>query len=473
MKGNTSDDNPILMEADPEIAKKHGDSYVLHDAIGRPLNIFTSTPSDFGENGIGLEMYFIFMKQNICLFIILTIISSPVLVINYLGSYLQTAQLASFWADSTIANQKGIPIFTTNITDAEAAIESQKAVMFTTISLDILNSFVFLIFICFVGVYNSRLLQKTSNVMPGDYAVQVSLSKGSFATEDSIYKFFSKFGVIHECNLPLWFGRKLQIANELTILEMSIKDEEKKGIAAGGNKQLEILEDKKNTLIQELCEIEKTSLVLNTAFVIFESRDEKEACLRAYAPFINDLEKEPDNLRYEGKALIVIQAPEPREIFWENMGVNWGLWRPIVSYTTITILILGSFFWVSVITRIEIKLPSFSMCAEDDPNVDVTNLTSSSQDVACFCGGIPETQVYNDPNYSVFCSQYDEEFYKIWILRLLCITGVSVINLLLKYAIMGNKELKIIRIGKIRKIHFQHRRRNEKDDKIIYFSRTE
>ena len=209
MRNSSYEENPILVEADPEKAKKHGDNYMLHDAIGRPLSVFSSSPADFGENGIGLEMYLVYMKQMIWLFAILSIIASPVLVINYMGAYLNTAQSVGPWVDSTIANQKGIPVFTTNITDAEAAIQNQEVTMFTTISLDLLYSLAFLIIIYIIAGYNSKRIENSTNVMPGDYAIQLNINQGSFTDEESISNLFSKFGVIHECVIPAWFGRKL------------------------------------------------------------------------------------------------------------------------------------------------------------------------------------------------------------------------------------------------------------------------
>jgi hypothetical protein len=172
------------------------------------------------------------------------------------------------------------------------------------------------------------------------------------------------------------------------------------------------------------------------AFVVFETRDGKDACMRAYSPFRSDLERQPDNMRYHSIPIIVSDAPEPREIFWENVGINWGLWRGLISYIIIVILIIGTFIWISYITRIQIKLPTYSMCLSED-KIDITNASASVEDVSCFCGGIEETKINNNPSYSMFCSRYNQEFYQLWFLRLVCITTISFINLLLKYAVMG------------------------------------
>ena len=204
------------------------------------------------------------------------------------------------------------------------------------------------------------------------------------------------------------------------------------------------MEDEKKKRVHELEDLESQNCVHNFAFVIFETRDGKDACLRAYDPFRMDLDKQPENMRYHGTPVIVSHAPEPREIFWENVGVSWGAWRSYVSYAIIISLMIGTFVWISYITRIEIKLPTYSMCLSDD-QVDITSNNASFQQVSCFCGGIEETKIDNNPSYSQFCSRYDQEFYQLWFLRLVCITSISFINLLLKYCVMGIFPYKKIR----------------------------
>jgi hypothetical protein len=99
--------------------------------------VWKSTPTDLGAAGLGFELYFVFLKQMILLFTMLTILSIPILVLNLAGGYLSEAEKTSPFESSTLGNQKSLPDELLKSDNVRKTIRDHKRVMHMTLYTDI------------------------------------------------------------------------------------------------------------------------------------------------------------------------------------------------------------------------------------------------------------------------------------------------------------------------------------------------
>ncbi|MDR3547939.1 MAG: hypothetical protein P4M11_06710 [Candidatus Pacebacteria bacterium] len=398
MSTTTLDDIVVMVGADPQKAKHHGDNYILHDDKGMPFSVCKSTTEELGVGGIGIEMYFVFLKQMVILFAVMTVISFPILIFNYIGGYLNTIDKTSPFEASTIANQKGIPTGTTSRSEAEQALNDHKKFMYSTIILDILYSAAFLIMIYIFQCYNKRRVRTSINMKVGDYSIVVELPVGVEATEEELKTFFEKYGAVTECVIPKCFGPRLKTYTKYIHSEKKLMAEIKKVSTANNEKadKVDELRKKCNDILQKIRETQQERPPILYAFIIFESIKSKLACLRDYnRAKANSLDKQPAALRLRGHPLIVAKAPEPQEINWPNYGMKRSSWKKLILYVAIAFLMLGSLLSISIVEYYEKKMPTYSKCLGYDVLVDPTNSTeeATQEKVICFCGGLDESEV--------------------------------------------------------------------------------
>ena len=426
---------------DPTKAAIHAEEFTLHDSRGQPFKICDSTPVDLGTGGIGIEMYFVYLKQMVILFGVMSVISLPVVVINYLGGYLNSVDKTSPFEASTIANQKGIPPGITNKEDAQSAIEEHKAYMYTTVITDFIYCVVYLAFIFIFQRYNKRRVNKSKNVSVRSFAIMVDLEAGANVTETELKKFFERYGSIHECRIPKYYGKTLRRFIKYTQIEKAIIVEECKPPDKEDPKVIDNFKAKRVHILSQI-ENKSTECGKVRAFIIFESIKARQDCLKDYIKWnsLKNSQDQPQRLRFENTLIAVKKAPEPGEIFWENFGDKKSNWKLAIVYMILAFAMLISLLLISIVEYYENRLPTYARCLEfDDPKI--TNATSSLQktdeEVICFCGGLAEDQIENNPDYAEFCKNYWQNFYVIWIIRLAGLSGVALINMIIKYVVMG------------------------------------
>ncbi len=433
---------------DPKKAAKHADEFTLRDPEGRPLKICDSSPVDLGAGGVGVEMYFVYLKQMIILFTIMTAISLPVVIINYLGGYLNEVEKTSPFEASTIANQKGIPPGITNKTEAEKTIEEHKTYMYTTVGLDVLYCVAYIVLVFFYEWYNRKRINASKNLSVCDFSVMAELPPGSNVTTEDLKKFFEKYGPVHECTIPKYYGQSLEKIVEYSNVEKTLLAEKRK--PKEDAEKIDLLKTQRKAMLEQL----KADAAANTdasknnkviSFVIFETIKSKEECLKDYSKWKNlhHTKNEPQGLRCNGLPVAVNKAPEPSEIAWENLGVKKRSWKILLIYLAITVTVLLSFVVISIVEYYENRLPTYSRCLEFEApvytlnNATITNETLYVQQVLCFCGGMEETKIEERSDYNEFCQKYWSYFFQIWVVRLAGLGLVALISMLLKYAIMG------------------------------------
>jgi len=439
------------VEPSPDEAVKHAEEYTLHTPEGQPLNFCKAKPTDLGVGGIGIEMYFVFLKQMIILFGVLSLISLPAVIINYLGGYLYAVEKTSPFEASTIANQKGIPKGETDQEVAEKAIEEHKAYMYTTVGIDLFYCVVYMVILFIFECYNRRRIKRSKNLSVGEFSIMIELEQeNSMVDKNTLVAQFSKYGNIHECFIPQYYGQTLQRFIDYSNNEKQILIETKKVGAAENQQELANLKTKRKTLAEQIKNSPNDSQETKRtkAFIIFETLLARKNCLNDYEEFktLKNAKNQPQGLQYKGIPMAVTKAPEPSEIYWENFGVRKSSWK----IALINLILLLTFFitllLISIVEYYENRLPTYSKCLEFNlpGNLTINETLSqphNDEQVVCFCGGLTETEIESNPDYKEFCEDYWKEFFMIWVIRLSGLGAVALIGMLLKYAIMGAAKL--------------------------------
>ncbi len=94
-----------LERARREKAEEHAISSRLRGLDGQPLPVCSSSPRDLKVGGIGIALYVLFIEQMCLLFGILSICLTPIIVINYMGTYFDGKEQTTVFEKSTLANQ--------------------------------------------------------------------------------------------------------------------------------------------------------------------------------------------------------------------------------------------------------------------------------------------------------------------------------------------------------------------------------
>jgi len=427
---------------DIKIAKRHAEEFILLDAAGKPIPFCNSSPSDIGTGNLGLEMYFVFLKQMILLFSIMTVFAIPVVIVNYLGGYLNNMEKTSPFEGSTIANQQGT---LSDIRGDDENSKKDKIYMYVTVFMDLGYSIAYIAVLLVFECYNKRRINMNKNANVRDFSVMVELAPGISSTEEELKGFFEKYGPIHECIIPKYYGRVLKRYLKYMELEkrliIELKDsnpDNEETIKAIEAKREELLEDIKNNPDKDDGKLK--------AFIIFETIRSKQECLSDYSKrwLVRTSDAHNRRIKFKTTPSKVTQAPEPIEIFWQNFGEKRWWWKTAIIYIVLTFTLLVSLLIISIVEYYANRLPTYSMCIKGDyilgeggRNGTEGLEPGNEKHVLCFCGGISETDIINNPEYKEFCSNYKNYFVGIWLLRFLGMGAVSLINTLLKYTIMG------------------------------------
>lgn len=423
-----------------EVAKKHGEEYILLNREGNPIPVCSSTPSDLGSGGLGLELYFVFLKQMILMFTIMTVFAIPVVIVNYLGGYLNDIEKTSPFEGSTIANQQGtLPDLRDNVIS-----KSDRAYMYVTVFMDVAYCVAFVVVLALFECYNKKRINRSKNVNVSDFAVMIELAEGITSTEEELKGFFEKYGPIHECIIPKYYGRALKryltymdLEKKLIVELKNPEGENARLVDAIREKRKEILEDIKSNPDSDDGKLK--------AFIIFETLRSKQECLKDYSKrwLVRTSEAHSRRIKFKSTPSKVNPAPEPIEIFWEKFGEKRYKWKTAIIYVVLAFTLLISLLIISIVEYYENRLPTYSMCIKEDyirveggRNGTEGLEPENESHVLCFCGGLEEKEIKKNESYKSFCANYWNYFVGIWILRFLGMGAVSLVNTLLKYTIM-------------------------------------
>eukprot|EP01022_Parablepharisma_sp_SALTPOND_P033061 TRINITY_DN88121_c0_g1_i1.p1 TRINITY_DN88121_c0_g1~~TRINITY_DN88121_c0_g1_i1.p1 ORF type:complete len:422 (-),score=45.63 TRINITY_DN88121_c0_g1_i1:2121-3386(-) len=396
-------------KADPELAQKHADESILRNTKGEYMSICQSSPADFGVCSIGLEMYFRFLKEMCLIFCCLTLIQLPSLIFNYSGDQLPSRYQLTVFDRSTIGNQDGIKLATTNEADAKEAMDKQKVFEYTTVYLDVATCGLFFVLLCICRIYNWRceLRSKKQNLSPASYAVQVQglpRHLGSEGEKEVAAFFEERFGKVIECAFAREFNNSLELYKNMAAISKEINKEQircqisGKPTSAPLEKLIRRKEKAKMHLKEALPNMEDYhSLPVNRAFIIFDSLDDKLRCLQAYSHCqccgcLSCACLQSDSLRFpkddEMYQLEVSKVQAPSNIIWENLETSWcaKLFRGIIAFICVVILLAFSYASIYAIQQAQDDRPTEEICMRFAPiTLEQAKEVKNSQRIDCFC----------------------------------------------------------------------------------------
>jgi hypothetical protein len=372
----------------------------------------------------------------------MTIFVIPVVIVNYLGGYLNNVEKTSPFKGSTIANQQGT---LSDIRGNDEDSKKDKAYMYVTVFMDLAYSIAYLAMLFVFECYNRRRINMSKNVNVGDFAVMVELAPGITSTEEELKGFFEKYGPIHECIIPKYYGRVLKRYLKYMELEKRFIVE-LKDLTTENAEIIETIKDKRREILEDIKSNPDNDDGKLKAFIIFETIRSKQECLSDYSKrwLVRTSEAHNRRIKFKSTPSKVNPAPEPIEIFWQNFGEKRYKWKTVIIYTVLTFTLLITLLIISIVEYYQNRLPTYSMCIKQNyilgegGREGTKGLEADNQEhVLCFCGGIAEREIIDNPQYAAFCSNYRSYFVGIWLLRFLGMGAVSLINTLLKYTIMG------------------------------------
>jgi len=414
----------------------HRKEFILKNAKGQIFTLCESTTTDLGINGTGIEMYFVFVKQMILLFSVLSIISFPVLIINFCGGCLHKMDMTSAFEASTIANQKSISL--SDIATGKG-IKRHKALMYTTVFIDLVYCVVYIGMLLGFEWYNRRRIRRTNNLTVKDFSIMMEMS-GRDVTKEELKTVFSKYGPIHECIIADLYGANLR--QQMDYINI------KKAIIAGAKHKKKYIQKIMNTVFfcgknttekkrdnlkkqckeMLLCIKQFNKINEIKAFIIFENLRSKNLCIEDFK----------HKNTFKGVQVKVKSPSNPNELFWENFGIKSNPWKLVGIYSILWLSLIISLVIITIVEYYENKLPTYSRCLEFNFfNSSKKFVPSNETQILCFCGGMEESEIENRDDYSEFCSHYWTYFVQIWLLRFLGSSVISLVNMLLKDSIMA------------------------------------
>jgi len=125
--------------------------------------VWKTTVHDLGDCGVGVELYFMFLKDMALLFFVISLISLYMLYSNIDGENLKDRVDYSIQSLTTLANQYGIDLNERDLDDAEDKTDKIESNKMAYAICDIISVSLFLIFIIFYRCRSLIILIKNHN----------------------------------------------------------------------------------------------------------------------------------------------------------------------------------------------------------------------------------------------------------------------------------------------------------------------
>ena len=407
---------------------------------------------ELGRYGIGLELYFLAIKQVGFVFFIISLVSLWPLMENYYGNGLTPGQQKQPWDVLTLANQYQYSILMTEF-DAEMQVNSYKNSKIRLVIADILYTMIFVFFIAYLHIITRdkiKISQK-SNASADEYAIEVTGFPEEVITAREVKKHFHRFGPIIEVYLARKYDGVLGDYKERADLmaeSVYYKRLENEGLLTiKKKKELEKIQEKIKKFDEKIQEREKTSCFIHDelpvirAYIIFGYIKDKDNCIRTYNKSHGCSRKYNNDLKFRGfYNLKVSQTSEPSNIIWEN--IEYSPWKRRFNQF-IANLIACVLIFISIIIIYSLKsyndgLPDNDQCISTynvDPRIPISSakiLYTSQEQNFCYCSNVLISTILQDSDLRDFCNSYLTKRSKTILIRVFSSLFVVALNYLLK-----------------------------------------
>eukprot|EP01022_Parablepharisma_sp_SALTPOND_P033162 TRINITY_DN88247_c1_g1_i1.p1 TRINITY_DN88247_c1_g1~~TRINITY_DN88247_c1_g1_i1.p1 ORF type:complete len:687 (-),score=65.51 TRINITY_DN88247_c1_g1_i1:1540-3600(-) len=443
-----------LAPANTEKAERHGKESIVLSQSGEYIPLWSSTPQDLAPAGVGVEMYFVFLKQMILLFFVLSLFVIPCIYFNSEGGQLSQKAKNGYFQTTTVANKISLPLNVTSKEAADVALGDSNKVTNWIIGIDAIICGVFAIMVLGFTVYNEYRIQRSNQntLRTSLFAVEVSGLPAKDITEEELKAYFEQaYGPVTECSLARGFTELLYIYQDIVMTEREIKKEEARCSInkRQGSDYLKKFQLKKAELEAKLKEKLEASLGgaekpdVQKAYIIFDKLGDKVKCLKSYkrCGLIDT------GVTYKDHALTLSQPTEPSDIVWDNMGstLKGKIIRAIISIIATTIILIGSFAAIYTASYYASLLPTETDCLKfpETSFQDMLKVTEKIR-IYCYCADLGIVIFYlllthfqstaSSGKYSKLCKLYTEQYYESKVIIILAMVTVAVVNSVMRFA---------------------------------------
>ncbi|CAG9311044.1 unnamed protein product [Blepharisma stoltei] len=347
-------------ESNLEEAKKFRikNSIVKQEADGsnpKLYSIWSTSPENLGKYGVGLELYFRFIKQMAILFFIAACLSIYPAYTNSTGSIIADGESQSgsrytlanpYWferdkdefLDTQISENDKDYLPWKSDTEKEEwkestldrADENYKEIWI----IDAIYSSIFLIGIIVILIINKI---KIHDVTSGenrvsDYSIEVAGFPNENIDKEEVINHFSCFGEIMDVYLGRSYGDLLYFYKEKATVLKEIRTQK---IFLGGNPEMESNNKKLIKLQNKLSKLDENitisdnkkfhnELPVHRVYIIFNSKESRAKAFTRYRKgFFGWRHNKSSKLKFRGKyQLKVYPSSEPSDIMWENLEIK-------------------------------------------------------------------------------------------------------------------------------------------------------
>jgi hypothetical protein len=406
--------------------------------------IWKTTAEDLGEFGVGIGLYYQFLRYMTFVFALVATCQSAGLILNGSGkAYADRADVDVFIKSSLgahLTSQYNATIFGTFIDSTNLS--------FTLSIVDVASTVLFLVCVVRLKYDQTQSVEQIDAdvITAGDYTVYVENIPKNATDPDEFKTFFSQYGAIADVSIGLANGDLIRLFSSRTLkiadLELAVAELKISRLSS----HLKVVEKIKTEIAgidKDVASLrQKSDFETIVAYVTFDDEKSQIACLKAYKlGYIAKLVMAKSKKFRRTYPISVSQAPEPSNIKWENLqvrGFNKNFRFFLTSIITVAMLVL-SLLVITVLKSLKESLfqdGGAALCLEapdvDDPNVQELTLwylyTSSNAKyqtiLACYC----------DKRLAVareYCAPYLLTKTRVETLSITAILGVILINIIL------------------------------------------
>lgn len=440
--------------ADLTIAQSYREKNTIRkwgEISSKQYPIISTTTEELGENGAGLELYFIFVKHLGFLFAFLTFLSIWPIYQNYNGNGLESGAAKQWWDYWTIANQKIIE--SKILQDAEKELEGMEK------SRDVLAIADFIGAVCFIIMFwrYHSISRKTvaenfkNNVTAADYAIEIKGFPETVCDAEPVREHFSQFGEVVEVYLARKYGGMLNEFKDRVKISTELGYQRILEARGSGNRQkLKNFEKKIKDFDIKMHErfeqggINHEMLPVNRAYLIFNKLEDKKLCLdqtRSSRRCCQSKSERIAGLFQSEVTLKVKQTTEPSNILWENLETSkfQKILRKSVSVLLAIFILLASSSIIYMLKTYETALLSDDYCIntqkiDSSISLDLAKLRyTRDPQIFCYCKFKTWTEIINNTSLASYCTYFIKVTTTNLMIKFFSSCGVILINFILRF----------------------------------------
>lgn len=350
---------------------------------------YICTPiSAFSSFGIGLQLYFHFVKCLAVLFFLISLVSVWPMVVHSQGEGIkEDLDREHAYGALSLANQN------------EESVRDNKP---QVVAADLTYTGLFILFLVFYRFSAGRIVRKNDleTHKVSSFAVTAKQLPATCTVEE-VKVHFQQFGPVTQVHLARVYNDKLYDYHKRAQLSYSLGAAFLKAKAKGkaSSSTIKLLQMRIKQFDQRIKKKEQSDLrsyehfPVNRAYIVFETIEDRNSCLKQYKKerkWWRSERKQRVELQFQGKyPLHVKPAPEPSIILWENLELT--LFKKfirvvVIALVTLAILVgtIALLFWLK--SR-ESSLPTALECKSDGftSSTSFSSNYTSEYEVNCYC----------------------------------------------------------------------------------------